>query len=126
MERKDCSITQLECTKENFFDYWVLFTQPFHQLQDKEMKMLAHILKKRYELSKSISDEEILDNHLFSTITKQDMAQGLNISIENFLVKLSKFRKKGIIVDNKINQRLIPDLSNNPKMFNFSVNFSIN
>ena len=45
----------------NFFRYWIEFLRPFHNLTEREMQVASTILKKRYELSKVMQDDNILD-----------------------------------------------------------------
>jgi hypothetical protein len=60
------SITRIPCSITKFFKYWLLFTAPLHKLQNKEIDVLSIILKKRYELSKIITDQSTIDSFLFS------------------------------------------------------------
>ena len=44
-----------------FFRYWFEFLQPFHKLTEREIDVITSLVKQRYELSKVIKDDEILD-----------------------------------------------------------------
>ena len=44
-----------------FFEWWCAFQRPLVNLTDKELKVVASLLRHRYELSKKIPDQDILD-----------------------------------------------------------------
>ena len=52
-----------------FFKYWFMFLEPFHNLTDREIDIITAFVKKRYELSKVIKDNEILDKVTMSVIS---------------------------------------------------------
>ncbi len=60
------TVTKIPCSLSKFFIYWLQFTAPIHKLHNKDIKILAAILKKRYELSKVITDDSVIDSYLFS------------------------------------------------------------
>lgn len=95
----------------NFYKYWFKFLLPFHNLTDREMDVAACFLKHRAELSKVISDEEILDNVLMSENTKGKIREECDMTNPHFQVVMGKLRKAKIIIDNKkINPRFIPNI----------------
>lgn len=95
----------------NFYKYWFRFLLPFHNLTDREMDVAACFLKHRAELSKVISDEEILDNVLMSENTKGKIREECDMTNPHFQVVMGKLRKAKIIIDNKkINPRFIPNI----------------
>lgn len=95
----------------NFYKYWFKFLLPFHNLTDREMDVAACFLKHRAELSKVISDEEILDNVLMSENTKGKIREECEMTNPHFQVVMGKLRKAKIIIDNKkINPRFIPNI----------------
>ena len=122
---KDGSFTKLPTTIDDFFHYWVLFTRPFHNLRNKEMITFAALLKKRYELSEMIKDDALLDMNLLADIHKKAIAEEIGMSSNGVECMLSKLRKTGIIKDNRINKRFIPNLDLDAKSFNMIVVFDI-
>ena len=52
---------------EDFFRYWFEILKPFHHLTNRAMDVATAMIRKRHELSKVISDNQILDKILFST-----------------------------------------------------------
>jgi hypothetical protein len=71
---KISSNSHLEMSPDgDFFRVWVEFLKPIHNLTNKEMDVLAAFLKKRYELGKVITDNDVLDNVLMSESTKRQI-----------------------------------------------------
>lgn len=91
-----------------FFRYWFEFLAPFHNLTSREMDVATAFIKQRFELSRSISDEDILDRVTMSEDTKQKIREECNITTPHFQVIMGKLRKAKVIIDNKINPRFIP------------------
>ena len=95
----------------DFFRYWVEFLRPIHELTKREMDVLAEFLKARYELSKVIIDNDTLDSVLMSDETKRNIRTACGISSKHFQVIMSKFRKNGVVKNNKIHLNLIPTIT---------------
>lgn len=96
--------------KGKFFKHWFKFLLPYHNLTDREMDIAAAFLLKRYELSKVISDTNILESVLMSEDTKRTIREACDVKHQHFQVIMSKLRKAKIIIDNKINPRFIPNV----------------
>ena len=84
----------------NFFRYWFEFLEPFHKLTGREIDVIAALSKQRYELSKVIKDEEILDKVTMSEDIKKKVREECNISLTHFLVIMGKLRKSNVIINN--------------------------
>lgn len=95
----------------DFFRAWVDFLRPIHNLTNREMDVLAAFLKERYNLSKVVIDPDMLDNMLMYEATKRKIRLECGISTKYFQVVMSKFRRNGIIVNNKIFLNLIPSIT---------------
>lgn len=118
------SVVRIPCKIDTeFFRYWFEFLQPFHHLTDREMEVISSFVKHRYELSKVISDVEILDKVVMSEDTKKKVREECNITLPHFQVIMGKLRKSGVIVDNKINPRFIPRLSKDGNSFKLMLLF---
>jgi hypothetical protein len=91
-----------------FFKYWFEFLKPYHNLTDGEMNVIASFVKHRYELSKVITDDNILDKVTMSEDTKKKVREECNITLSHFQVLMGKLRKRGMIIDGKINPKFIP------------------
>lgn len=94
----------------DFFHWWCVFLRPIINLTNRETDVIASFLKQRWELSKSISDQAILDEMVMSDATKRKVMDECNISLQNFYVIMSNLRKNKIIEKGKINPRLIPNI----------------
>lgn len=105
------SIIRIPCKVDGkFFRYWFEFLQPFHNLTEREMDVITSFVKQRYELSKVIKDNEILDKVTMSEDTKKKVREECDISLPHFQVIMGKLRKNKVIIDGKINPRYIPSV----------------
>lgn len=92
----------------SFFKYWLEFLSPFHHLTPRAMDVASAFLKHRYDLSKVILDESILEKSTMGEDVKKQIMDELGITPAHFLVIMGKLKKSGFITDNKINPRYIP------------------
>jgi hypothetical protein len=95
----------------DFFRVWVEFLKPVHKLTNREMDVLAVFLKRRYELGKVITDADVLDRVLMSEETKLGIRKECDVSPKHFQVIMARFRKNGVVKDNKICLPLIPTIT---------------
>lgn len=103
------NVVRIPCRLDySFFKMWFMFLQPFHRLTEREMEVAASFVKQRYELSKVVSDNDILDKLVMSEDTKRKVREECNITLPHFQVIMGKLRKNNIIVDGKLNPRYIP------------------
>lgn len=111
MAKQVDSIVRIPCKVDGkFFRYWFEFLQPFHNLTEREMDIITSFVKQRYELSKVIKDNEILDKVTMSEDTKKKVREECDISLPHFQVIMGKLRKNKVIIDGKINPRYIPSV----------------
>lgn len=111
MAKQVDSIVRIPCKVDGkFFRYWFEFLQPFHNLTEREMDVITSFVKQRYELSKVIKDNEILDKVTMSEDTKRKVREECDISLPHFQVIMGKLRKNKVIIDGKINPRYIPSV----------------
>lgn len=109
-----------------FFRYWFEFLAPFHNLTSREMDVATAFVKQRFELSRSISDEDILDRVTMSEDTKQKIREECNITTPHFQVIMGKLRKAKVIINNKINPRFIPkNINTSDKAFQLLLYFDL-
>lgn len=93
-----------------FFKWWCIFLRPFIKLTNREIDVISSFLKHRWELSKNILDPAILDAMTMSDEIKQKVMEESHISLPHFYVVMSNLRKNKVIVDNRINPNLIPNI----------------
>lgn len=110
---------------DSFFKLWFTFLKPLHGLSDREIDVIAAFTRHRYELSKVISSNELLETVLMSEDTKKKVRQDCNISLAHFQVIMGKLRKNKVIIDNKINPKLIPNLDKDSTNLQLLVSFPI-
>lgn len=103
------NVVRIPCKLDySFFKMWFMFLQPFHHLTERETEVATSFVKQRYELSKVVSDNDILDRLVMSEDTKRKVREECNITLPHFQVIMGKLRKNNIIVDGKLNPRYIP------------------
>ena len=110
--------------KGKFFKQWLVFLLPYHGLTDREMDIAAAFLLKRYELSKVISDVNILDSVLMNEDTKRLIREECQIKHPHFQVIMSKLRKAKIILDSRLNPKFIPNVKEENGNFKLLLLFS--
>ena len=88
----------------------VYFSKVIHQSSPRELDVTASFLKQRWELSKSIDDPSILDEMVMSESTKKKVIDECEITKQHFYVVMSNLRKNKVIINDKINSRLIPNI----------------
>lgn len=126
MNRKINNVIRISTSLQGkFFRYWFEFLKPFHNLTDREMDVITGFVKQRYELSKVIKDNEILDKVVMSDDIKEKVLKECNMSSPHFQVIMGKLRKNNIIVDNKINPRFIPNISEEEGSFQLLLYFDL-
>ena len=108
-----------------FFRYWFMFLEPFHNLTEREIDIIASFVKQRYLLSKVIKDTEILDRVTMSEDTKKKVREECNISLPHFQVIMGKLRKNKVIIDGKINPRFIPNIDEDAGAFQLLLLFEL-
>lgn len=108
-----------------FFRYWFEFLRPFHKLTEREIDVITSFVKQRYELSKVIKDNEILDRVTMSEDTKRKVREECNMTLPHFQVIMGKLRKSKVIIDNKINPRFIPNIKEDSGIFQLLLLFDL-
>ena len=123
---KPNNIARVPCSLDkSFFRYWFMFLEPFHKLTKREIDVAASFVKQRYELSKVIKDSEILDRVTMSEDTKKKVSEECNITLPHFQVIMGKLRKNKVILDNRINPRFIPYLTDDKGSFSLLIKFDL-
>lgn len=127
MTEKPNNIVRIPCSlNKDFFKYWFVFLRPFHNLTDRETDVVVSFLKYRYDLSKKISDQEIINKVLMGEDIKRQIRKDNNISLQHFQVIMGKLRKKKVIIDNKINPKFIPNIQKDTNNFKLLLLFDMN
>lgn len=126
MMKKPDNIVRIPCSlNKSFFRLWFKFLEPFHKLTDREIDVITSFVKQRYELSKVIKDNEILDKVTMSEDTKKKVREECNITLPHFQVIMGKLRKNKVIIDGKINPRFIPNINEETGIFQLLLLFEL-
>lgn len=126
MKSKPNNIVRVPCSlSKSFFRYWFMFLEPFHKLTDREIDVITSFVKQRYELSKVITDNSILDKVTMSEDTKKKVREECNITLPHFQVIMGKLRKNKVIIDGKINPRFIPNIDEETGTFQLLLLFEL-
>ena len=96
---------------DDFFRLWCTCLKPFINLTNREMEVVACMLKVRHELSRSISDPAILDSVVFSEDSRRRIMQECKLSAQHFSVILSSLKKSGVLKGNSIDQKVVPNIT---------------
>lgn len=110
----------------SFFKYWLLFLEPFHHLTTREIDVVAEFLKQRHELSKVISDTDILDKVVMSEDTFLKIREACDISLPHFRVIMGKLKKNKVLVGGKLNPKFIPRITTDENSFQLLLLFDLN
>jgi len=94
----------------DFFKRWLEFILPFHHMTPKEMDIVSAYLYKRYELSAAIKDNDLLDRVTMGSDFRDEVRALCDMSLNQFQVLLCKLRKRGVLVNDRIHPKLIPNL----------------
>lgn len=126
MMKKPNNIVRIPCSLDkSFFRLWFKFLEPFHKLTDREIDVITSFVKQRYELSKVIKDNEILDKVTMSEDTKKKVREECNITLPHFQVIMGKLRKNKVIIDGNINPRFIPNIDEETGIFQLLLLFEL-
>lgn len=126
MERKPNNVIALKSSLSGrFFRIWLEFLRPFHKLTERETDVMAAFLKQRFELSKVVSDQEVLNKLTMSEDTKKKVRDDCNISQAHFQVIMTKLKKSKMIDNGKINPRFIPRVEQNARGFQLLLAFEL-
>lgn len=112
--------------EKGFFKYWFEFLRPFHKLSDKEIEVMACLVKHRYLLSKSIINNELLDQIAMNDDTKRKVREECGLQQTYFQMLMSRLRKKKMIINGMINPKFIPRIEENSDSFQLLLSFNLN
>jgi hypothetical protein len=119
-------VATIKTSEDKLFDYWVAVTKPLHKLTEAESVIFLKFLKKRYQYMIHIKDEDIVDKLLFSTETRKEIMDEVGCKMGSFQNYLSSMRAKGVILDNRLNEKMIPNYEIGSDNFKLIFNFIIN
>lgn len=107
------------------FRYWFTFLKPLHNLTDREVAVLAAFARHRFEMMEGVNDEKLLDSLLMSSGTKRKVREECGLSLAHFQVIMSKLKKNKVVVDNRINPKLLPKMDRDTRTLSLLLLFPI-
>ena len=126
----NCNVASIRVENPNtsydFFFYWLDFLRPFHKLTSVETKILAAILHERFILSKVVTDDKLLDRIILNKDSRKKYIETCHINSNNLSVTLSSLKEKGVIKDNRMNMRFVPNIKHDCTHYEMVLNFNIN
>ena len=108
MKGKVDNVIKIPTTFNGIFKLWFEFLKPLHKMSPKEIDVASALLRKRYELSKSVLDDGILDKLSLSTDVRKEIMKEQGLPSGHFNVVISNLKKNKFIIDDRINPRFIP------------------
>ena len=108
--KKPDAVKGYQCTIGEFYDYWFELLKPIHKLTKSQYKVASELLKERYRLSKVVTDQNLLDTLSTSLDTRHKVKEQLGLSNSHFQVIWGVLKKRGIIINDKINPQYIPEV----------------
>jgi hypothetical protein len=122
---KPDALVRIPVNINNFFKTWLLFLRPYHELTDRQIDVASGFLKYRWELSKVIKNEKLLDENVMGENIKKKIREDCGITYNNFQVVMSELKKHKMIINNTINPKYIPSLKEDTEGFSFMIYFQI-
>ena len=119
------NVIRIPTDKKKFFRFWYEFLKPFHKLTDREIDVITSFTYERFLLSKVILDPDVLDKVVMSEDTKKKVREESNITLAHFQVIMGKLRKNRVIINNKINPKFIPNITEDDNSFKLMLLFDI-
>lgn len=95
-------------TTSNFLRSWLEIMRPFHHLAPREMDFTAVLLAKRNEISKSVTNQNMIDKLLFEEETKEAMMQEAGVTKMHMQAILRRLRENGVLNGKKVSPTYIP------------------
>ena len=107
------SVIRIPCQNlQGFFESWFNLLRPIHKLSNTEIKLLATMARFRHEYALNLksNDKDLADEYIMYTETKQKIREACKMTPSSFQVSMHKLKKAGVIRENRIDPRLIPNL----------------
>lgn len=107
-------IKKIKTSHKSLFESILIYLKmmtPFHGVtKDKEIRALASLMNKHYEISKNVSKDEYINKLLFDPETKKAISDEVGMSRAEFNNFIHNMNKKGIIKEHTIRNGLLPPL----------------
>jgi hypothetical protein len=111
---------KIKSNPEKFFIQYLNLLSPITKIGGKEEEVLAELMYQNYVKSHIPEDDRF--KLIFSSTMRASMCERLNISGAVFRNAISKLRKSGVIVEDKLHKSFIIELSENMEIkFKFTI-----
>lgn len=84
---------------------------PLHNMRRADLNIMAHILLRREEISKTCEDQSVIDELLFSTEERRRICERVGCKLTRLKQSLAQLRKCGAIINNAVNPKIIPQFA---------------
>lgn len=124
MDKSIKKVIEIPCDRrDNFFYYWLSFLNPLWKASPSMIKVASELLKHRLDLSKKITDSDVLDKHLITDKEiREEIMNACNMSYGSFNVVLGNLRKSNFFLGHyKINPKFIPKTEDIEKASNYNL-----
>lgn len=111
---------------KEFFKMWLNFLRPFHGMSDRQVDVAATMLNIRFELSRVIKDDFLLEKICMSSDTRKRIEEECGLSPAHMQMLMTKFKRANFIVDGKINPKFIPRMIDGDEGFKLMLFFDFN
>lgn len=97
----------------DFYKRYYIFLRPIVNLTDREIDVVASFMKQRWQLSRETPglDPSRLDILMMSDEIKNEVIKESHLSKQHFYVVMSTLKKKGIVKNDIIEPKIIPNVS---------------
>ena len=96
---------------QGFFEAYFDMLKPIHKLSSKEIKLIATFVRFRHELSKTVLDPDLCDEYMMTQDVRNKIRTECGMSKQSFRIHMVNLRKNKVIINNRINPKLIPNMS---------------
>lgn len=106
--------------------FFLTFLTPLHKLTPSVVNLAAEIIYQRFELSKVITNNDVLDDYLLTNDKiRNEVITNCELSISNYHVGISKLKKAGFFINGKINPKFLPKITTESSSYSLMLLFTM-
>ena len=121
------SVIRIPCTdKRTFMKFFLTFLTPLHKLTPSVVNLAAEIIYQRFELSKVITNNDVLEDYLLTNDKiRNEVITNCGLSVSNYHVGISKLKKAGFFINGKINPKFLPKITTESSSYSLMLLFTM-
>lgn len=121
------SVIRIPCTdQKNFIKFFLTFLTPLHKLTPSVVNLAAEIIYQRFELSKVINNNDVLDDYLLTNEKiRNEVITNCQLSVSNYHVGMTKLKKAGFFINGKVNPKFLPKITPESTSYSLMLLFTI-